>query len=46
MSDEQLRQAAAQARMMNPNAPQMDPAMMRQASKMMQNMSPEQMANL
>ena len=41
MSDEQLRAAAAQASAFNPALSGMDPNMMRQASQMMQNMSPE-----
>ena len=46
MSDDQLRNAARQAGAFNPMMANMDPAMMRQASQMMKNMSPEQMANM
>jgi len=46
MSDEQLRQAAAQASAFNPMMKNIDPNMMRQASEMMKNMSPEQLANM
>jgi len=41
MTDEQLKAAAKQASSMNPMMANMDPAMMRQASSMMKNMSPE-----
>jgi len=44
MSDEQLKNAARQAGSINPMMANMDPNMMRQASSMMKNMSPEQMA--
>ena len=46
MSDDQLRNAARQAGAFNPMMANMDPAMMRQASQMMKNMSPDQMANM
>ena len=41
MTDEQLKAAAAQAGNINPMMANMDPNMMRQASNMMKNMSPE-----
>ena len=41
MSDDQLRNAARQAGAFNPMMANMDPNMMRQASQMMKNMSPE-----
>jgi hypothetical protein len=41
MSDEQLKEAAKKAAGFNPMMANMDPAMMRQASQMMKNMSPE-----
>ena len=41
MTDEQLKAAAAQAGNINPMMAKMDPNMMRQASNMMKNMSPE-----
>jgi len=41
MSDEQLKSAASQASAFNPMMANMDPNMMRQASSMMKNMSPE-----
>jgi len=44
MTDEQLKDAASRAAGVNPMMANMDPAMMRQASQMMKNMSPEQMA--
>ena len=46
LTDEQLKAAAAQASAFNPMMAHMDPNMMRQASQMMKNMSPEQMAHM
>ena len=44
MSDDQLKRVASQAGGFNPMMANMDPNMMRQASQMMKNMSPDQMA--
>jgi hypothetical protein len=41
MDDEQLKGYAQQAGQFNPMMANMDPAMLRQASQMMKNMSPE-----